>query len=265
MQKITVAAKKIMPNILLKQLMRIYYFFIHKNERLPSTPIYQRYLRGKKGIEIGGPSPSIFRSTLPIYSIISNLDSVNFSRTTKWEGEIKEGKTFFYYGKEPGTQYIAEASELNCIKTNTYDFLLSSNCLEHVANPIKALEEWIRVVKIDGYILLILPKKNDNFDNKRPITSFEHLLEDYKRNIAEDDLTHLNEVLELHDLSKDTNAGGFEKFKSTCMNNHNNREMHHHVFDLELIKKLFIYFNIQLIQVDENKSDYFALGKLINK
>jgi len=32
------------------------------------------------------------------------------------------------------------------------------------------------------------------------VTSFEHIVNDFLRNIAEDDLTHLKEVLSLHDL-----------------------------------------------------------------
>ena len=43
---------------------------------------------------------------------------------------------------------------------------------------------------------------DNNFDKKRPITSFEHLLDDYKNNMDEDDLTHMDEVIKLTDFSK---------------------------------------------------------------
>ena len=172
------------------------------------------------------------------------------------------GGGFYWYGKRAGNQFIAEATDLKDIQSNSYDFLLSSNCLEHSANPLKALEEWIRIISPDGYLLLVCPKKDDNFDNRRAITSFEHLVEDYKMVRHEDDLTHLNEVLSLHDLERDPHAGDYLKFKDRCLNNLRNREMHHHVFDMALMTKMFNYFNVRLIQSDTNRSDYFALGKV---
>jgi ubiquinone/menaquinone biosynthesis C-methylase UbiE len=110
-------------------------------------------------------------------------------------------------------QFIAECTDLGIIKDSTYDFVISSNCLEHTANPIKALEEWVRVIKPGGYILLILPKKDNNYDNKRQITKFSHLIDDYKCGMGEEDTTHMEEVLNLHDLTKDTDTADFEALK----------------------------------------------------
>ena len=33
----------------------------------------------------------------------------------------------------------------------TYDVLLSSHTLEHIANPLRALSEWKRIVGDDGH------------------------------------------------------------------------------------------------------------------
>jgi ubiquinone/menaquinone biosynthesis C-methylase UbiE len=179
-----------------------------------------------------------------------------------WEGSIEEGNFFHYYKKSTGKQFIAEATDLQNIKNSTYDFLLSSNCLEHIANPLKALDEWIRIIKPDGYFLLVLPKKESNFDHKRPNTTFEHLLEDYKNAISEHDLTHLDEILELHDLSRDPSAGNYKNFRARSLNNYSNRGLHHHVFDLDLIENIFKYYNVKLIQTNQTSSDYFALGQV---
>ena len=38
-----------------------------------------------------------------------------------------------------------------------------------------------------------------------------------------------------HDLSMDTPAGTFEQFRERLMKNYENRCLHHHVFDLEVL------------------------------
>lgn len=250
----------IMPNVLYKFFLEKYFQIKYKNYRHHNAFIYQNYLKGLSGIEIGGPS-FIFRTIFPIYFSIKNLDCVNFSENTKWEGQIKEGKNFYKWGGKKGYQYIREASNLKGIEKK-YDFLISSNCLEHIANPIRALLEWITVIKPNGYIFLCIPKKESNFDNRRPVTSFNHLLEDYYSNKDESDMTHLEEVLNLHDLSFDKNSISADSFKSICINNFFNREMHHHVFDLKLLRQIFIFLGIEIVQTDIIFSDYIILGKI---
>src|SRR5687768_8359712 len=79
------------------------------------------FFKGKSGIEIGGPT-ALFHTELPIYRMVENLDGCNYSETTIWEGEIEGGRTYNYYLKKTGFQYIAEASDLKGIETGKYDF-----------------------------------------------------------------------------------------------------------------------------------------------
>ena len=202
--------------------------------------------KNKSGLEIGGPS-KLFVSSLPIYRLAKKIDGCNFSNYTVWEGAIKEGSSYNYYQKKIGYQFICEANNLASIKDAQYDFLLASHCLEHCANAIQAVEEWLRVVKPAGIILLVLPDKNLTFDHKRKITNFEHLLNDYQNATGEKDLFHVPEILELHDLSMDKEAGEKEKFKKRSLNNFENRCLHHHVFNFELLKKLYSYLGIEIL------------------
>ena len=82
--------------------------------------------------------------------------------------------------------------------------------------------------------------------------------------MSEHDLTHLDEILQLHDLTRDHAAGGFENFKARSLDNFYNRGLHHHIFDAHLMAQLFGYFNIDLLHTSESASDYFAIGK-VNK
>jgi len=221
---------------------------------------WQQYFINKNGIEIGGPS-GIFNVTgfLPIYTIAKEIDGVNFSTSTIWEGALQEGYNYKYYNKI-GSQFIAEGDNLTEIKSEVYDFVLSCNNLEHMANPLKAIFEWKRILKSEGVMLLILPNKEANFDHRRPYTSLQHLINDYNNKTSEDDLTHLNEILELHDLRRDPQAKSYTNFAVRCNNNMKNRCMHHHVFNQDLLKAMIEFCGLKALQQYSSYTDHFILA-----
>ncbi len=231
----------------------------HSGNRLPAYRLYRSCVKGQRGIEIGGPS-SQFRTTLPLYPCISELDGVNVFNQTLWEGNIVPGRTYNYFRGRKGIQYISDATDLSAIPADRYDFLLSSNCLEHIANPLRALMEWKRVVHIGGALVLILPNPKSNFDHRRPITTFEHLLQDFQDGTSEDDLTHLDEVLSLHDLSRDSKGGTMIEFKARGIDNYHNRALHHHVFSLELIVRMLTHVGFDVKEASEANRDLYALA-----
>jgi SAM-dependent methyltransferase len=209
-------------------------------------------LARKVGLEIGGPS-SLFsrRGLFRVYAVVGGLDNCNFAPNTIWEGVIREGSTFRYdEHHEPGRQYILEASDLAGIPSNTYDFILSSHTLEHTANPLRALQEWLRVLKEHGLLVLVLPHKDGTFDHRRPVTPLAHLIEDFERGTTEEDLTHLPEILALHDLSRDPEAGEFADFKTRSERNVENRCLHHHVFDSAAVVRLIDHLGLELHAVE---------------
>jgi SAM-dependent methyltransferase len=189
------------------------------------------------GLEIGGPS-RVFsaRGLFPIYPSATHIDNVNFAAQTTWESELQDGGDFrFDPRRAPGTQFIREATTLSGIGDGHYDFVLSSHCLEHVANPLGALREWHRVTRPGGCIVLILPDPTRSFDRRRPVTTLAHLENDSVLNTGENDTTHIPEVLAFHDLSRDPWAGSREMFEQRVRHNPENRCIHHHVFDLPLL------------------------------
>jgi len=205
-----------------------------------------------RGLEIGGIS-TVFqkKNILPIYPHIVSLDNCNFSHNTIWEGDIHAGQTYAYdENHKRGRQFVLEATDLNDIKDESYDFLLSSHMIEHTANPIKALKEWIRVVKVDGQLILLVPHKEGTFDHNRPVTRLEHLLKDYEQDTTEKDLTHLDEILELHDLSMDKEAGTHTEFTTRSKNNFNNRCLHQHVFDTNLVLQILDYLHLEIVSIE---------------
>lgn len=221
---------------------------------------YQAVFAGKSGIEIGGPS-KIFRRDLPIYRVVKSLDGVNFSAWTVWEGSLTEGRVFRYTKSRIGRQFIGEGSDLKMAVDACYDFVISCNNLEHMANPLAALIEWRRVIKPGGHILLILPRKESNFDHRRSVTRFEHLLDDWRAGTDEHDLTHLPEILELHDRSMDSGSGDLEAFTARSLKNFENRCLHHHVFDTALIARMFDHVDMDVVLENAIPTDYIVLGR----
>jgi SAM-dependent methyltransferase len=220
--------------------------------RLSNYRRYRRYFEGKKGLEIGGPSGS-FRRTglLPVYPIAGCIDNCNFGHHTVWEGAIEQGATFRYDKRRPpGTQYVAEATDLGHIASASYDFVLSSHTLEHVANPLQALSEWIRILKEDGVLALVVPHKDGTFDHKRPVTPLTHLVQDFEQNVTEEDLTHLDEILALHDLMRDPDAGNLEAFRQRSLKNLQNRCLHHHVFDTRLAVEMVRHMGLKILAAE---------------
>ena len=212
---------------------------------------YLSRLAGKRAIEIGGPS-NLFGDDgpLPIYEALASADNCLYASQTIW-AETTPGQTFKYHPrKAPGIQYVCEAADLKPIADRNYGAVLACHCLEHVANPLRALAEWKRVLKDDGLLLLVLPHKDGTFDWRRPVTTLAHMVEDYEKQIREDDLTHLPEILALHDLEKDQAAGSPEQFRIRSLENQVHRALHHHVFDTLTAVQLVDRANFQLIQVD---------------
>jgi SAM-dependent methyltransferase len=208
---------------------------------------------GRYGMEVGGPSGAFKRrfGVLPVYPLVGHLDNCNFASSTIWEGALVEGSSFVYDpAKPPGRQYVTEATSLTSVASAQYDFVLSSNTLEHSANPLKALGELTRILKEQGLLVLLLPHGEGTFDHRRPVTTLEHLVSDSRANTGEDDMTHFDEIIQFHDRSLDPAAGTPEQFLARSRKNFQNRCFHQHVFDTQLVVEVLDFAGMQLLAVE---------------
>jgi hypothetical protein len=71
---------------------------------------------------------------------------------------------------------------------------------------------------------------------------------------GEDDLTHLEEILALHDLTRDREAGDREAFRVRSLRNAENRALHHHVFDTRAAVQLVDHAGFEIVAVDTARS-----------
>ena len=52
------------------------------------------------------------------------------------------------------------AETLDTIENCIFDFVHSSHCLEHLDDPSQALQNWFRVLKPDGYLVIMVPDED---------------------------------------------------------------------------------------------------------
>lgn len=76
-----------------------------------------------------------------------------------------------------------DAQYLESIPDNSFDFVNSSHCLEHMVDPHSALNNWLRVLRQGGHLLMLIPDEDlyeqgvfpstFNFDHKHTFSIFK--------------------------------------------------------------------------------------------
>lgn len=223
----------------------------YRNRRRSSFDAVRHLLEGAKGLEIGGPTALFGRKgAFPLYTVVGSLDNVNWSSQTYWS-EIEEGMNFrFDDEKRAGRQVIADSTDISVLETDSYDLVVSSHVIEHIANPLRALAEWRRVLKPGGHMVIVAPDKRYTYDRNRPVTKLAHIIEDFEKGTPEDDTTHYEEIIALHDMAVDGYNSSYEQHVERTTNNGRLRMAHHHVFDEQLFRDVVKQAGFEIIAFD---------------
>lgn len=137
---------------------------IFRRQRDPN--FVTRYFKGT-GIDIGGfPDPlSLYTEFFPL------IESVRI-----WD--LEDG----------------DAELMNSVCDETFDFVVSSHCLEHLHDPYVGLKNWFRILKPKGHLVVTIPEEdlyeqgvwpsNKNLDHKWSFTVWkEHSWSPHSVNI----------------------------------------------------------------------------------
>lgn len=210
---------------------------------LPRTPrlwpLVKQALGGRHGIEIAGPSPPFTTDgPMPVYAIVGSLENYGF--------QAAEG-TFEYSGRT-GPSHVCDASALPT-GDKSCDFVLSSHVLEHLANPLRALHEWHRVLRSGGHLFMLLPHGARTFDHRRRVTEWSHLMADFERQMPEADRTHIDETVRLTD-TRHWSFNAPPEWREECERNADTRNVHHHVFDLVLAQKTVSFAGFRILAAE---------------
>jgi SAM-dependent methyltransferase len=100
--------------------------------RLADTRFIRKYFRGR-GVDIGGkPDPLVlYREFFPL------MESVK-----TWDLEDGDGQ------------------KMAGVADESFDFVFSSHCLEHMFDPLEALQNWMRILRPGGYIVFAVPEED---------------------------------------------------------------------------------------------------------
>jgi len=204
-------------------------------------------INGLNVLEIGGPT-HLFRHSMLIYDILKSVDGLNMIDNV-WQ---RVGIKYNYYNGKTGIQYIGDVADVGKIDIQKkYQLILTSHVIEHIANPIKVIKSLKPLLVDNGLMLSIIPNKEQFWDREREFTTIEHMIEDYNNEVGEDDMTHLEENIKVKKISKDPK------------DNYKHRMLHHHCFNVDIVKELFEYSGYETIEcfVHTDKLQIVYLGK----
>lgn len=101
----------------------------------------------------------------------------------------------------PGSRHpdiLSDSETFSTVPDGAFDFVVANHVLEHVTSPIRALEEWHRILRPGGLLLMAIPDQRFTFDHRRARTTLAHLIADRQSNRPVDELNrcHLLEWAE---------------------------------------------------------------------
>lgn len=204
-----------------------YLFCLLRKPSLVSSIRLLRFFNNKNGIVIGGRLRWHFKALVGTSQKIINVDNC--------PADIANHDV----------DYVADAANLSFAADETLGFVCSSHVLEHLANPLKAIAEWKRVIKKGGIIYAGVPDKRYTFDCKRPRTPLSHLIEDFEKDIDQADKTHVSEFLEKFYESNPCHDG-MEQRRENVRNNPES-QVHHHVWITDDVKEIFEHMSLRII------------------
>jgi len=148
-------------------------------------------------------------------------------------------------GKSTYADYVTDAADLSFAADDSLDFVCSSHVMEHLANPLRAIAEWKRVINETGIIYAGVPDKRYTFDNKRDRTPLSHLIDDFNKQVDQTDTTHIADFVEKWDQSV-THGASREQFVGRLTQNLQS-QVHHHVWIAPDVKEMFEYMGLKVI------------------
>ena len=163
----------------------------NKGIKFPESRLAHQLLDRLTGLEIGPAAHNPFGLNTRAVGLTRERDAHDF--------DFYERMQLENCGSVAPIDLPADAAAIPVPDSST-DFVLHSHVWEHLPNPLVALDEWVRVVKPDGFIFAIVPKRDaDPLDQDRPLTTLAELVRHYeKRSAYEDRIAEMNGPARAH-------------------------------------------------------------------
>ena len=145
---------------------------LRKIIKFPASKRAYKLLNGLKGIEIGASAQCDFM-----------LDTINIDVSKHDSPDDVYNREQKRFGHNVRKVDVVASGDNLPFEDESFDFVISSHVLEHFFDPVKALKEWYRVIKPDGYIFMIIPHKMRTFDRNKKRTSLQELIDRHEGRI----------------------------------------------------------------------------------
>ena len=146
------------------------------------------------------------------------------------------------------------------ITKQKFDFIIANHVIEHMANPIMFIKNVWDTLNDSGCFILSSPDKDYTFDITREITTFEHILNDYRNNVTD--------VEDEHYIDFFTHVYPNSRVTKPIINSLRARKEHVHVWNSDQfsqqLKEIFKYLNMSYTVLFEsfgidNQIEYFCV------
>ncbi len=198
-----------------------------------------RFIKGS-GIEIGG-----LGRPLPVplgvkVKYVDRLPQAGLLEHYQWSND----------GRISEPDIVDDAQTLGSIADNSQDFLIANHVIEHLPNPILFFHNAFRVLKASGVLFFALPEKTRTFDRLRPVTSFEHLVSDFRNGPDGSKEAHFREWVRLAQVYNGAEAHRTEEDyeRQVAKLIAEDHSIHYHVWDtaamIEMLARLKSEFSL---------------------
>ena len=212
---------------------RILPIFFNKKEEIQNSAndrkrVSFNYLHGN-GIEIGALHNPLLVSEL---AHVKYIDRFSLSDLKKHYPELNSHHLV-------PIDIIDDGETLSTIPDNSLDFIIANHFLEHCENPIGTIRNHLRKIKLGGILYYAIPEKSNTFDKDRPVTDFNHNMEDDLQGPSISRKQHFYEWVTFIQKAQDTNE--IEKQVTALMEKQ--YSIHYHVWDTTSIFQFFYKTN----------------------
>jgi len=191
----------------------------------------RRYLRGD-GIEVGG-----LNAPLPVYegAKVKYVDRMPTDALRKAYPELQDQALV-------DVDIVDDGEKLGTIGDGSQDFVIANHMLEHTQDPIRTVENFLRVLKPNGILFMAIPDKRFTFDRNRAITPYEHIKRDYLEGPSWSERAHFEDwVMQ----SPQTPAGQEARQRAAALME-KGTSIHFHVWTLAEMAEMFLRIRSEL-------------------